>query len=373
MKRNLLQLVEDLTGQEMRIEATTVFGSATSLYAYPKDPGRTFGEATLSRLKRLDWVKITCEQNRVSRTHGLLDPTGPRVRDLNSLNGILLNGRPIPAPSGEEREGRPVPIGHNDVLTIGTLRFRVQHEQVGQRTLCDGLFANRYAVVAPADDPQTAELEAFLSQRKSFATRRVTGWSQLAMTLDEHRELLALGTGLLVVGLVGQVRGDELTLGGEARPLRVLLDLLADLGGSHVVALRPLGDPAGIERAFAEQARHHTVLLTSTVPMGAQSVEISVEDDIMSAPVKLVAQGRPDFHTLIDGLDASIPADSNVLDLAWREGYQGALSLTFGSRSLEVPAMEIGSAYMASIRYQEEGTFRTHHVASSIPRRSDPQ
>ena len=131
------------------------------------------------------------------------------------------------------------------------------------------------------------------------------------------------------------------------------------------MALRPLGDPAALERAFAAQARHNAILLTSTVPMGAQSVASPVEDEIMSAPVKLVAEGRASFHTLIDGLDASIPADSNVLDLDWREGYQGALTLTFGSRSLAEPVFEVGSAYVASIGYREEGTFRTHHVDSS--------
>ncbi|MCA8924028.1 MAG: FHA domain-containing protein, partial [Planctomycetes bacterium] len=88
---SLLTLHELRERRTIALEAPTVFGRKSRLYRYPASMNR-FSGADAKVLERLDYVRITGQDSRISRTHGVLDPASFTIRDLNSANGIRVNG-----------------------------------------------------------------------------------------------------------------------------------------------------------------------------------------------------------------------------------------------------------------------------------------
>ncbi len=79
--------------------------------------------ATIGRSRKAD---LTVAHPMISRQHcqlyeadGLL-----RIRDLGSLNGTIIDGKPVPE----------APLRPNDEFTIGPITFRVEYEYGGEET-----------------------------------------------------------------------------------------------------------------------------------------------------------------------------------------------------------------------------------------------
>ena len=78
-------------------------------------------------LAQLNYIKVSSD-SQVSRSHGVVDPGGPAVSDLNSTNGTFLNERRLPTQYGE---AGPRMIGKNgDVLVLGQQRFTIDVQEV---------------------------------------------------------------------------------------------------------------------------------------------------------------------------------------------------------------------------------------------------
>ena len=345
----LLELYELESERRIRIEAPTVFGRAPALFDYAGEEGRTFSAAMLAELTRLDFVKI--EEDLISRTHGLLDPNhSPTIKDLNSCNGILLNGDKIP-PTNTEGVGPELPLEDGDLIQIGRLTFLVERARKSKQAQLEELWAQRRALAAPAGDPQLAGVTQLLSGSRHFSTRLAAGWDQVDTQLQALvSESYSAATGICLIALHVQVEGRFLELEGIKLPARMLIKTLNAICGSKILAIQADGDPSALEALFADEAHPDALLLTTTVPDAALLAE-SVEEELCSVPLNRVAAGRASprqlaaFHGLFDGIEALVPIDSNLLDMAWYQHYEGALSLTSGTKRPPSDD-EIGTSYL---------------------------
>ncbi|MBL4848913.1 MAG: FHA domain-containing protein [Planctomycetes bacterium] len=365
MDKPLLILHEPTSGRRLRVEGPTVFGRAPALHDYAGVVGRAFGGEVLANLARLDFVEIEGD-DRVSRTHGVLNPEDRSIRDLNSQNGVYVSGRKV-QPTETNGEGPTAPVGDGDSIQIGRLVFRVEiaGNETSELALRD-LWATRFALVGPSGDSEADEIEAFLQERKQFTTRSVASWDDLADAITRLANTSSEGTATVVIALRVEARGTTLVLSGEARPALWLVREINRLSGSKLVALQTVGDPRALEQIFANQAHQDALLLSSTVP-GAKSVfEEPIENELCSMALGQFTGakgGSPAaYHGIRDGLDAMIPADSNLLDLAWYVGYEGALTLTAGTLSPDLYE-EIGTAYIATSGLCSAG--RRYHFSSA--------
>lgn len=355
----LLFLHHQPSGRRLRIEVPTVFGRSPALHRY--QDGERFSAGDAQRLAGLDWIQIKGDQW-VSRTHGVLDPQGPLVRDLNSTNGIRVSGRAAETTPGGQ--GPPSLLAHGDVLSVGQLHFVVQLERVPAGSLCEWLALDRRAFLAPADSPEVAGLEAFLSERKGFQARSGVDWAEVEGWLEDLQPSKAR-LGIVVLALAGRPNGPFLQLGERLVDMAAIVAALSALPGSKLLALQADGDPTACEAAFAEHAYQDMILVTSTVPTSAGLHE-PLENEGMSPPFAALASGArggrrglAPWHGVIDGLDGLIRADSNVLDQEWVAGYEGALRVVVGSRSRADPGeVELSYRFRAG---DAEGTFRVRH------------
>lgn len=362
----MLFLFETGSGRRIRIEVPTVFGRHRCFYTYPKENHRRFSPGDAERLQKLDFVEIT-RDIMISRTHGVLDPTGPVVRDLNSTNGIEVNRQRVARTPGTE--GPPHPLRHGDLLRVGNVHFLVELDSAGHQSLCEWLGRDRRAFVAPSDSVEAAQLEVFLRERKRFVTRSATSWSEVARGLSALGHGTSAQLGLVVVALAARPDGDRLRFGGDAVSVGELVASLSELRASKVVALQADGDPAGVEEAFRDLAFQDTVLVTSTVPSHS-GVLAPLDNDLVSAPLAAPRRLGP-HHAVIDGLDGLIRADSNVLDLNWLARYEGALRVIVGTR-LQAPDRELELSYrLPDPTDGTIGSFRVRHQIESRPYRGD--
>jgi len=359
----LLVLYELRERRRIRLEATTVFGRSRKLFRYPDDENR-FSEQDASELERLDYVRLGDEDHWVSRTHGVFEPKTFSIRDLNSMHGIRVNGRLIARTPGHP--GPPHALESNDRIRLGRTEFVVRVERVGAEDLLKQLSRARTAFVAPHTDAEVQELGAFLNQRKRFTVCPFSEWAKLLEELHELRYQTG-GFGVLVVALaVEPLGGDRMKIGDEVVSLDALMFTLANLQGSKVLALQCRADPTGLEHTFRELAFQDTILLTSSVSPQAALDPDALEPDMGTVPRdalrQSVAQGTGVFDTIVDGLDALVRPDSNVLHVDWVEHYRGALKLVVGTRE-QVQDHEVMLSYIPSD--PSEGTFRVCHDLSS--------
>ena len=376
-ERQLLFLFHPPSGRRIRVEVPTVFGRSHQLHVYSPDERRFSPEDAL-RLAKLDWVEISGDL-KVSRTHGVLDPAGPVVRDLNSANGVYVNGRAIERAPG--REGPPHRLQRGDTLTVGELQFVVEIDRAAEQTLNEWLALDRHAFLAPADALEVASLDAFLSERKRFHTRSRLTYTELEAELEAMAEGPSERLGIVVLALSASPEGPWLRVGRsreQGGAGEQLLDMagvvatLAALPGTKVLALQAAGDPATCEQAFRDHAFQDMVLVTSTVPSHAGLLD-PVEDAMCTPPVPRLAAsvaGRGAllgaYHAVLDGLDGLIRPDSNVLDQSWLDGYEGALRVVVGGR-LHTDPGQVEVSYLP--RLQEGtgtlGSFRVRHCFDS--------
>lgn len=345
----LLQLHEAKSDRRLRVEAPIVFGRSPELHDYAGEADRAFGPQVLESLTRLDFVMIGGTRS-VSRTHGLLDPTGPSIKDLNSYNGIYLNGHRIP-PTNAQGEGPELELHDGDKITIGGLTFVVECARAGGRTFFGQLWDHRHALAAPASDPDLSAVADLLGGSRRFSTRLAADWTELDNELQRLADTTATGdgTGISVIALHLGVHAVHLSLAGVQRPASNLIKRLKAIKGSKILAIQADGDPSALEEVFADQAERDSVLLTTTLPDAAPLRTDSVEENMCSIPLNLIAAGSrrslSAYHGLYDGIEALVPAESNLLELAWYVDYQGALTLTTGG-ARQRDDEEIGTSYL---------------------------
>ena len=65
------------------------------------------------------------------------------------------------------------------------------------------------------------------------------------------------------------------------------------------------------------------------------------------------------MSSIQDGLDALIRPHSNVFDVEWLAGYEGALTLVVGTRHRVAPDEEVAVSYRYDLPDNE--TFRVRH------------
>lgn len=339
-RRRVLTLRHRASDRLVPAEVPTVFGRSDSYYRYRPEDERAdrLRPDVVDGLAALNYIKI-CSDERVSRTHGLLEPAGPGIRDLNSTNGTLVNGRPIPTRYGER--GPLLELADGDRIAVGRQAFDVELWEVTEDEHSQRLERARLAVVGAdaARSARAARIAAFLRERKGFAVSEVRGWQAVISQLYRLQQQ-ADPEGLVVLALAAELRRDDLVLRTDEQevemPLGKLLPLLSSVPGRKVLALDGDGDPTACERLFARIAYEDAVLLTSPGPVELiEPVEHSLRTDLLRDVRDSVSGAHPlqgAYDDPLDGLDALIGPDTNILNVTWVGAYRGRLRVIFGSR-----------------------------------------
>lgn len=342
--RKVLTLRHEGTGRVVPVDAVTVVGRKDTYYRYTEGDergDRLRGEVSAG-LATLNYIKISSD-SLISRTHGVIDPLGPTISDLNSTNGTLLNERRVPGRQGDR--GPPVGLSQGDVITLGRQRFAIELQDVTDEETVERLHAGRRGSIACdwARLIRAEHLARHLEEHKSFQMRPTVGWAAAiatcyALQSDADPE------GVAVVGFAGDVRGEELVFDQEGMPFRKLLPLIARIPGRKVVVLDVDGDPAACEQLFAAQGYEDMLLLScpggpALEEPGAGSAVVGTTATSTLAGVKRGLCGEQGLvaanDDALDGLDALLGPDTNVLAVDWLKSYRGRLKVTFGQRPRE--------------------------------------
>jgi hypothetical protein len=318
---------------------TTVFGRSDDYYRYTdadERPDRLRADVA-SNLASLNYVKLSADE-RVSRTHGMIDPVIPAICDLNSTNGVLLNHREIPTCAGEA--GPMVALSHNDRIQIGRAVFEASVTTASEEELLVRVRAQRFGFVGSdlAGRERASAVKTFLIERKGFAMRDAVGWQAAIANLFRLQQS-AHAEGVAVCALFAEIKGSDLLLNGEPMNFTKLLPLLANIDGRKVLVLEGRGDPAACEQLFEAMAFEDSVMITS----GGPPDELGDDSDLIvpslqSREMKRMRESLDGgslagaFDDAIDGIDALLSPDTNILKVAWIATYDGRIKVTFGSR-----------------------------------------
>jgi hypothetical protein len=120
-------------------------------------------------------------------------------------------------------------------------------------------------------------------------------------------------------------------------PLDKLIAVIQEIPGRKIVALEVDGDPTACEVLFETVAQEDMVLVTSPTTADLSRDEV-FENTVGTLSVdglrdSLGGKSTPgSYDDVVDGLDALIQADSNILMISWIAGYEGRIKVSFGSR-----------------------------------------
>ncbi|MCA8924128.1 MAG: FHA domain-containing protein, partial [Planctomycetes bacterium] len=300
--------------------------------------------------------------SRISRTHGVLDPASFTIRDLNSANGIRVNGALIGRTPGHP--GPPHPLASEDIVQLGQTEFLVGVERITREALLERLARSRRGFVGPAGVPEAERLGGFLRERKRFEVHACETWAGMLQTVGALRYSAPIFGVIVLAWVVEPLGGDRMRVGDEEVGLDALLFMLGTIPGSKVLALQSKGDPAGLEAVFRDLALQDTILLTSTIPDTGGLEPDGVLPEIGTIPADALRQSVADggglFDSIVDGLDALVSPESNVLRVEWAERYEGALRMVVGTRRPSAD-VEVELSYQPS----SEGTVRVTHTLSN--------
>lgn len=338
--RKVVTLQHEGTGRLVPVDVVTVIGRSDTYYRYQDSDvrGDRLNPNVAANLAALNYIKVSSD-SQVSRSHGLVDPAGPAVSDLNSTNGTLLNEKRLPTQYGEA--GPRMLVKHGDVLVLGQQRFTVDvqevtDEQVEERVRAGrrGAFATDWSRLVRAE-----RIARHLEERKGFTMRTSVGWAATIAYLY-HLQSSAPADGVVVVGFTADVRADDLLFDGQPMSFRKLLPLIEKIPGRKVTVLDVDGDPTTCEQLFAIQGYEDMLLVScaggeSVPPSSALVGTIGTSAmDLIHKSVSGESAGlRGAFDDVVDGLDALLPADSNVLAVDWLKSYRGRLKVVFGERT----------------------------------------
>ncbi len=320
------------------VEVPTVFGRSDDFYRYQSNDQRhdRLDMQIVDRLEALNYVQI-CSDNDVSRTHGLVDPRVPGVSDLNSTNGTKVNGMRLEQHSG--RPGPVEPLENGDEIEVGEQKFRVQIQTETVHEIRERVGKLRRAMIGfdAAHAHRALQVRDFLVARKGFPeaeVRQASGWSHVINELY-RLQTRAHSEGIAVCTIHAGIHGDQLVLDGVSMPIRRLLPLLADVHGRKILVLDTDADPKIFETIFAAEAYEDMILLTTVGEVSlADPMRHSNRSDLVNQ-VRESISGKSTPGVIdgaIDGLDELIAADSNIINVAWVQHYEGRLGVMFGER-----------------------------------------
>ncbi|MCO5170426.1 MAG: FHA domain-containing protein [Planctomycetes bacterium] len=338
-KRKVLTLRHEATGRLVPIDVLTVVGRNDTYYRY------TEGDERRDRLRgdiaeglaALNYIKISSD-SQISRSHGVIDPALPGAADLNSTNGTFLNDARLHTRPGEP--GPQTELRHGDVLTIGQQRFVVElmdltvaehvaRVHAGRR----GCHASDWARLVRAE-----RIAHFLEERKGFAMSAAVGWAA-AIATCYHLQSSADSEGVVALVFCADARGEELVLDGQPMAFGKLVPLIARIPGRKVVVLDVDGDASACEQRFAAEGYEDMLLLTAGGEPALDGVVGTLGTGTLDGLRRSVAGEDRDLKgahdDAVDGLDALIAADTNVLAVEWLGSYRGRLAVTFGGRPRE--------------------------------------
>lgn len=341
--RRILTLKHEATGRLVPVEVLTVVGRNDTYYRYTDTDARAdrLRGDVAEGLAALNYLKVSSD-DKVSRTHGVIDPAGPHVSDLNSTNGTLLNGQRVPTRHGEV--GPKVQLRHGDALTVGQQEFKVELWELSRAEHEARVRRARRAFVASdrARLDRARRISACLTERKGFQVRPAVGWPATIANCY-HLQASADPEGVAVCSFSAEVRGADLLLDGEPMPFSKLLPLIAKVPGRKVVVLDGDGDPSTCEVVFSGLAWEDMALLTCAGGPARLDDELRHSATIGTSNVDAMRRSvsgedpalRGAFDDVVDGLEAMLGPDSNVLCVDWTRSYRGRLRVTFGDKGRE--------------------------------------
>ncbi len=343
------------TEREIPVEGPTVFGRSDDFYRYRTGDDRhdRLERSEVEQLARLNYVHL-CDDGAVSRTHGVVDPQLCTVTDLNSTNGTFLNGQTI----GTGPETRAlIPLGDGDEIAVGRSTFRVHLRAESFGEACARVGERRRAVVAfdEAHRSRARPLQKLLLARKSFSEVK-EAWSWTALS-DELRHLrrTAHEDGVVLIAIHARSDGVGLVLDDAYVPLADLVRATSYIPGRVVLVLDIDEDPAPLGRLFASLAFEDEVLIASAGVVDlVEPLFSTVSSELLDAARDSVCgeSGHGILDGAVDGVDALIPADTNVLDVSWIDGYLGRLEVVVGTRPRPAETDVVHSIRLGSTRFR---------------------
>lgn len=338
--RQQVSLTHVESGRRVPVEVTTVFGRSDDYYRYTDSDIRPerLRPDVVDEMAALNYIKLSSD-DQVSRTHGMLDPAVPGVCDLNSTNGVQLNLRDIPKQEGEA--GPLVSISHSDRIQIGRAVFEVAVVQTSSAELEARVSERRQAFVGSDHKrrDRAVAVKEFLEERKGFTVRDAIGWRAVIANFYRLQQA-AHDEGVALCALFADVHGTDLVMDAERMAFAKLIPLLNNVEGRKVVVLEAKGDPSACEELFEQMAYEDSVLITSTgvaESLGGDSEELIVPS-MQSVEMRQLKESLDGgslagaFDDAIDGVDAMLSPDTNILQVTWIATYEGKLKVTFGSR-----------------------------------------
>lgn len=357
--RKVLTLRHEATGRLVPVEVTTVVGRNDTYYRYTdtdERKDRLRGDVA-EGLAALNYIKVSSD-SQISRTHGVIEPTPAAVSDLNSTNGTFLNEQRLPTRKGEQ--GPKVSIKHGDALLLGQQRFAVELWEVTTQELEARVASGRRGFIASdwSRLERAERIARHLEERKGFTMRPAVGWAA-AIANCYHLQSSADADGVTVIGFSAEVNAGDLLFDKEPMSFAKVLPIIARIPGRKVVVLDVDGDPTACEHLFASNAYEDMLLIASVGGPPLESAEISLSVAIGTNSLdgmKKSAAGdeglRGAFDDAVDGLDALLSPDTNVLAVDWLKSYHGRLKVTFGGRLREDDSWLSHSLRMGSTTFR---------------------